>query len=185
MSSSVTTQPSNEKQQRLSEKLLPEIETFKQRQQSLMLATVDNHQQPNVSYTPYALANGSFYILISDLAKHGRNLKNHPQLSVMMVEDEQQAQSIFARKRLTFEVKARLIDRSDSEFAVGIQALTDRLGEMAEQLAKLADFNLYQLTPQKGLFVKGFAQAFEISGEDLTAVTWASADGHGHQSISA
>ena len=175
------------KQQRLSHKLLPEIEAFKQSQHCLMLATVDSHHQPNVSYTPYALADGSFYIMVSDLAKHGQNLKVNPKLSVMMVEDEQQTQAIYGRKRLTFEVSARRIDRAQSEFMTGVQALVARFGEMPEQLSQLADFNLYQLTPQHGLFVKGFAQAFEVSGADLTAVTWATGDnnGQGHKPISA
>lgn len=41
-----------EQEQRLRDKLLPEIEAFKQQKETLQLATVDIHGQPNASYAP-------------------------------------------------------------------------------------------------------------------------------------
>jgi len=172
---------SDEKQHRLRERLLPEIEAFKQSSQTLMLASTNAEHQPNVSYAPFALTNDGFYILISDIAKHGQNLKQQPGLSVMLIQDEQQAKSIFARKRLTFDVQATPIPREDTEFAAGRAALVERFGEMAESLASLLDFNMYKLTPSRGLFVKGFGQAFQLSGTGLTEVNWMTGNGgHGH-----
>ena len=111
-----------DKQQRLKQRLLPEIELFKQSCQTLLLASLDAEHKPNVSYTPFALANGGFYILISDLAKHGRNLKQQTELSVMLLQDESEAKSVFARKRLTFDVHAVPISRDDLEFMTGRSA---------------------------------------------------------------
>lgn len=170
----------DEKQQRLKERLLPEIEEFKQSRQTLLLASTDAEHNPNVSYAPFALANGGFYILISDLAKHGKNLKQKQGLSVMLVQDETEAKSIFARKRLTFEVQAEPISRDNDEFAKGRAALIERFGEMAENLSGLSDFNMYKLTPSRGLFVKGFGQAFQLTGSELTDVNWMTGEGKGH-----
>ncbi|QIZ76221.1 pyridoxamine 5'-phosphate oxidase family protein [Ferrimonas lipolytica] len=169
------------KTERLQSRLLPEIDAFKQECQTLMLASKSNDHQTNVSYAPFALANGGFYILVSDLAKHGQNLKQCAELSVMMIQDETKAKSVFARKRLTFNVQAQAIGRADKEFAVGKAALVDRFGEMALKLSSLEDFHMYKLAPYRGLFVKGFGQAFELNGADLTDISWMTGEGHGHK----
>lgn len=85
----------------------------------------------------------------------------------MMVEDESQAKSVHARKRLTFDTVATHFDKSSDEGQAGVAALVKRFGEMAENLSKLNDFNLYKLQPSGGRFVKGFGQAFNVSGNDL------------------
>ncbi|MFI3245442.1 MAG: pyridoxamine 5'-phosphate oxidase family protein [Ferrimonas sp.] len=165
----------------LSDRLLPEIDAFKQNQQTLLLASTDKTHKSNVSYAPYAIENNHFYILISDIAKHGKNIKHNKQLSVMIIEDEHHTNNIYARKRLTFDVKAELVSRTSAEFIIGCDALISRFGDIAIHLRDLADFNLYRLRPYQGLFVKGFGQAFTITGSDLTTVEWAQGDGKGHQ----
>ncbi|USD38881.1 MULTISPECIES: heme utilization protein HutZ [Ferrimonas] len=170
----------NQKQQRLQERLLPEMEEFKAACQTLMLATLGADGQPNVSYAPFAQGEQGFFIMVSDIARHGMNLKVNKQLSVMMVQDEASAKSIYGRKRLTFDVTAELIERDTPVFRQGAAALAQRFGEIADNLAQLADFNLYCLKPSKGLFVKGFGQAFAIGGKDLNSVSWMTGDGKGH-----
>lgn len=167
----------SDKQARLNDKLLPEIEAFKQASRTLQLATLDDKQRPNASYAPFGLTDEGFYILVSDLARHGQNLKLCQQVSVMMIADEADSKSIFARKRLTFDVLAHLVSRDSEEFAKGVKSLQLKHGEMIDNLANLQDFNLYRLTPQHGLYVKGFGQAFKINGADLLNVEWMT-DGH-------
>ncbi|MCL1126764.1 heme utilization protein HutZ [Shewanella surugensis] len=165
------------KQQRLNDKLLPEIEEFKQQCKTLQLATQDNDHLPNASYAPFALADDGFYILVSELARHGVNLKSMPAVSAMMVEDEAQAKTIFARRRLTFDTKAQLIEKDTPCFTKAVSALSERFGEMIDNLAGLKDFNLFKLTPHKGLYVKGFGQAFNLTGAELLSLEWKQ-DGH-------
>ena len=166
-----------DKQQRLNDKLLPEIEAFKQQCKTLQLATQDTDYLPNASYAPFALADDGFYILVSELARHGVNLKVMPAVSAMMVEDESKAKTIFARRRLTFDTQVQLIEKGSEGFEKGIAALSQRFGEMIDNLAGLKDFNLFKLTPNKGLYVKGFGQAFTLSGDELLTLEWKT-DGH-------
>lgn len=42
-----------------------------------------------------------------------------------------------------------------------------RFGEIIDGLSNLEDFVLFNLKAEKGLFVKGFGQAYEVSGDDL------------------
>ncbi|NRD73208.1 heme utilization protein HutZ [Shewanella sp. VB17] len=170
--------PANQdKNQRLSEKLLSEIESFKAERSTLQLATQDKAGVPNASYAPFALADDGFYILVSQLARHGTNLMESSLVSVMLLEDETEAKTIFARKRLTFDAVAELVERDSEAFTKGVAALSTRFGEMIDNLSQLTDFNLFKLNPKKGLYVKGFGQAFSLSGSELLDVDW-KRDGH-------
>ncbi|GAD79905.1 heme utilization protein HutZ [Vibrio ezurae] len=155
------------KQERLQGRLGPEVQEFRDACQSLQLATVTKEGLPHVSYTPFAFDNAGYYILVSDLAAHGKNLKSNKKVSIMMLEDESSANNIHARKRLTFDTTAEHLDKASEQGIEGVKALEKRFGEMAQNLAKLGDFHLYKLTPSSGRYVKGFGQAFNVSGNDL------------------
>lgn len=173
----VNTETQQDKTHRLREKLLPEIESFKAERSTLQLATQDAAGLPNASYAPFALADDGFYILVSELARHGTNLKESSSVSVMLLEDESEAKTVFARKRLTFDAVAELVDRDSELFTKGVAALSERFGEMIDNLSQLKDFNLFKLNPQRGLYVKGFGQAFSLTGSELLDVDW-KRDGH-------
>ena len=165
------------KQQRLQGRLEPEIREFRDQSHTLVLATVDEQGNPNVSYAPFALLEDGYYILISEMARHTRNLLANPKISLMMVEDEQDSRTLFARKRLTFDANPELVTRDTPAWVAGIEALHQRFDDTVLGLSQLADFHLYRLVPIKGLFVKGFGQAFAVSGDDLIDVLHLT-DGH-------
>lgn len=169
------------KQERLQNRIGPEVEEFRQQQKTLQLATITPEGVPHVSYSPFVFLPGGYYILISDVAQHGQNLKQSRDVSIMMIEDEQQAKSIYARKRLSFDTQANLIERDSQEWQQGISALEERFGEIVTGLSTLEDFNLYRLVPEKGRFVKGFGKAFEISGQDMVGFVHLD---QGHRSVS-
>lgn len=154
-----------EKQQRLQGRLGPEISEFRQQCKTLQLATLSNNI-PHTSYTPFAHNDKGYYILVSDIAQHGKNLKAAKAVSIMMIEDESVAKSIYARRRLSFDTQARLVDKKSVEGGNAIVALRQRFGEIIDNLSQLGDFCLYQLIPEKGRYVKGFGQAFDITGND-------------------
>ncbi|WP_108649198.1 heme utilization protein HutZ [Dongshaea marina] len=153
-----------EKQQRLQQRLGPEIESFIEERKTLQLATLTPDGKPSISYAPFVCLDGKFYVLLSDIARHGRNLQSSPQLSLMMIEDESGAKQLYARRRLTYEASASLIQRDSQIWVEALEALQQRFGEIIEGLSRMADFKLYCLEPLSGRYVKGFGQAFEISG---------------------
>lgn len=166
-----------DKQERLQGRLEPEIREFRDATQTLVLATVDAEGTPNVSYAPFALLEDGYYILISEMARHTKNLLLNPKISLMMVEDEQACRTFFARKRLTFDARPERVTRDTPEWQAGIDALHARFDDTVSGLSKLEDFHLFRLVPLKGLFVKGFGKAFAVSGDDLVDVLHLT-DGH-------
>ncbi|MGF1684799.1 heme utilization protein HutZ [Photobacterium minamisatsumaniensis] len=155
------------KQERLQNRLGPEIKEFREACQTIQLATVDADGKPNVSYAPFALLDDGYYVLISQIAKHARNLLANPQVSLMMIEDEATSKTIYARKRLTFEANVVVVERETGKWLEAVASLKGRFGDIIDGLSGLEDFKMFRFEPTQGLFVKGFGQAFQVSGDDL------------------
>ncbi|ALP43405.1 heme utilization protein HutZ [Aeromonas schubertii] len=160
----------SERQERLQGRLQPEIREFRDACRTLQLATVDADGTPNASYAPFVLQEDGYYVLISEIARHARSLQQVPRVSLMLIEDEGSARELFARKRLTFDACAEVVSRDDVRWEQAIAALEGRFGEIVKGLSNLQDFVLFRLRPEQGLFVKGFGQAFRVSGDELVDV---------------
>ena len=141
---------------------------------SLQLATLNNNQTINISYTPFICVEDEthifFYIFISELAQHTQNLKQDSKLSILLIEDESKAKNIFARKRLSLECKSKYIERSNKIFIDVIERFKQAHGKTVELLESLPDFHLYQLSALSGSYVHGFGNAHKLSGKNLTEV---------------
>ncbi|RZV18113.1 heme utilization protein HutZ [Vibrio alginolyticus] len=155
------------KQERLQGRLGPEIKEFRQERRTLQLATVDAEGRPNVSYAPYVQNQEGYFVLISKIARHARNLLENPNVSLMMIEDEESSKQLFARKRLTFDAVANVVERDTEMWQQVVGQMKERFGEIIDGLSQLEDFILFNLKPESGLFVKGFGQAYQVSGDDL------------------
>ncbi|KOO07454.1 heme utilization protein HutZ [Vibrio hepatarius] len=155
------------KQERLQGRLGPEIQEFRQERRTLQLATVDADGRPNVSYAPFVQNQDGYFVLISEIARHARNLQVNPSVSIMMIEDEGGSKQLFARKRLTFDAVAKVVERDSEQWNQVIAQLQERFGEIIDGLSQLQDFVLFNFKPEHGLFVKGFGQAYQVSGDDL------------------
>lgn len=127
---------------------------------SIILSTMNEDGTPLVSYAPMVFNNLHWYILISQMAPHTKNLLRHPQGAGLLIEDESIAASIFFRKRLSFTSSAHLIG-SSTELN---QLFEARHGEMVKMLAAM-DFQYWQLLPGEGTFVIGPGQAYTVSPE--------------------
>lgn len=171
------------RQEVLQNRLGPEIQEMKQQVRTLVLATVDKEGKPNVSYAPFVINNGEYQVLISTIARHARNLQEVPKVSLMLIDDENSSREIFARRRLTFDANARVVERHSAEWEQAVSALKARHGELVDELSQLLDFNIFSFKPEHGLFVKGFGKAFDVSVDDLVSFVHLD-EGHinpGHQ----
>jgi len=76
---------------------------------SCALATTNPEGLPEASYAPCIYHQSNFYIFVSELASHTRNLLDHPQASLLLTES--QPRNLFACKRATLEITAQPIER--------------------------------------------------------------------------
>ncbi len=139
-----------------------------ERAKTLQLATLDAVGEPSISYAPFVQDDaGNFYIFVSRLSRHTQEILQHPQLSVLLIEDEQAARQIFARTRVTYRCAAAVVAREAAEYAPLLDAMEARFGNVVGLLRGLGDFVMFRLVPQSGRFVMGFGQAFVLAGAGL------------------
>lgn len=160
-----------------------DFDRFLSAHRTVTLATLNAQGQADASYAPYIRQGEHLYIYLSELAKHTANLLNHPTLSLLFIEDESKAQNIFARKRVTLRGHASEIARETEKWHQIMDLYGETLGETAQNLRHLADFHLFEITIEQANFVRGFAQAYELSGEDLRQVRHINDRGHGQSKL--
>jgi len=140
--------------------------------QSVILGTVNRDGTPEASYAPCLIdEERNFYVYLSALSAHSANLKRQPQASVLLMEDETQAEEIFARKRATLACSAEIIVRDTPEFDAQMDAMEAKFGFVAKHIRGMTDFSLFKLKPTSGNLVVGFGAAFKITGEGMGQLT--------------
>ena len=156
-----------------------EMDSLIESVQSVILASVDGAGNPLSSYAPvFVDENCRFYIYISSIAKHTSQIRRSKRASVMLIEDESVAENLFARKRLTVDCQALIVDRDSSDWMQIISKMESRHGETMGYLKELVDFDLLKLTPSEGRLVLGFGRAYEVSGESLKDIGYVGGGGH-------
>ncbi|MCP4335860.1 MAG: hypothetical protein GY785_24710 [Gammaproteobacteria bacterium] len=132
---------------------------------SAILATVSQDQNPAASYAPLVWLDGHCYLFLSELALHTRNLKRCSSISLLLIEAE--AANPFARRRITLAGNVLVIARDDLLFDRVLAEFHRRFGKVMTIIEPLADFSLFRVCLQAGRFVRGFGQAYDLSGEDI------------------
>ncbi|MDO7203182.1 pyridoxamine 5'-phosphate oxidase family protein [Paraclostridium bifermentans] len=73
-----------------------------------MISSLSKNSNPEVSYAPFIMKNNKLYIYISKAANHYFNLLENNKCSVMIIEDENESKSIFARQRVSFSCEVEI-----------------------------------------------------------------------------
>jgi putative heme iron utilization protein len=128
----------------------------------VILATVDAEGNPNSSYAPFVQVENTFYILVSFMARHTKNLAEGRKTSVMFIEDESATKQIYARERLTLEASALQIDRDSETWNTVVTNLKETHGKVVDVISEMKDFILIALQPIKGSYVNGFGSAYFV-----------------------
>ena len=138
---------------------------------TLQMATASAVGEPEASYAPFVrTGDNAFYVCVSDLAAHTGHLAATGRASVLLIEDESATSQLFTRRRLVFECGAERIERDTERWRTTMAIFERKFGEVISLIRPLADFRLFALVPRRGVFVKGFGQAYRIAGPTLDAL---------------
>lgn len=136
--------------------------------QTAILATANGEGQPDASYNPFvADENGDLYLYVSALARHTSNLRRGEPISLMLIEDESQAASLYARRRMTWQCTVEAVERDSEAFTARMGDFKARFGDIIDTLAGMTDFQLFRLHPVEGRLVLGFGAAFRVVGYEV------------------
>ncbi len=138
-----------------------------QNQKTLILATVSDQGQPECSYAPYVKdGQNIFYIFVSELATHTKNMLHTAKASILFIKPEQETKNFFVRERVIFGCTISEIQQDDVLYNKQLSLMNDRFGETVELLRGLSDFHLLALTAVNGRYIEGFGKAFMINIAD-------------------
>ncbi len=136
--------------------------------QTAIIGTLDANHHPFSSYAPYVYDNNYFYIYISDIATHAKNIQKNPKASLFFVEDESKTENLFARKRSSLQCDSLKIARETERFEAVLDLFAQKFdAKMVATLKKMTDFNLYELKVNYGEATFGFGKAYFIGGENM------------------
>lgn len=147
-----------------------EFQALRDSAKTLQLATTDSNGLPLASYAPYVWFDQKYYLFLSELAKHTLNLIDNHKLSLLIIESEEGCRNLFARRRIVLQGEVVIIERKSSCYLKVISEFKQRFGEIIDVIEPLQDFHLFQVQPASGRFIRGFAQAFELSGPELNEI---------------
>lgn len=143
------------------------MKTLLDKQKTLIISSLDNDNKPRISYSPYVLEGDKFYIYISKIAEHYHNIVNNPEISIMIIEDEQDVDITFARERVSFTGKARILKENEEI----IEKFSKRQGKSIMDMLVSLDFDVFEIEVIEGRLVKGFGKAFDVKVVDGEFVT--------------
>jgi len=147
------------------EEILEEFKNFSTDKYSLVLSTVNGDNSPLTSYSPFVEENGNYYICISSNLPHYTNMTSTQKAHVFIIEDENTADHIYARKRLYFDVSCQAADNEENIFTLFDQ----RYGESLSFLRNMKDFKVLELSPKQKSLVLGFGAAYVLNEDGKLA----------------
>ena len=134
------------------------------KQKSLYIASVDSQGEPHSSTSPFVLNDKKIYLLLSELSLHCQNILNQKKISILVVQDENAADEIFARTRVSWSVKHTEILRETETFNKILGLMKNQLSPVVQMLKGLKDFHLFELEPHSGRLILGFGKAYSLEG---------------------
>lgn len=140
------------------EELRERFENFDEDKQSLIISTTDTSGDPLTNYSPFVKLNGDYYICVSSMLPHYKNMMETKKAHVLIIEDEASANHIYARNRLYFSVECALEPDPEKIFTL----FDARYGDKLSFLRDMKDFKVIRLTPQEKSLVLGFGAAYKM-----------------------
>ena len=141
--------------------------TFIESRKTLYLSTSSKTGELETSVAPFVSYGGDFYIYVSELSQHTKNLlaqeKNTP-VSALLCADEKETEQLFACERMRLQLNVEEVERSSACYQDVIQQFEQTFGDVVQMLTNLPDFHLFKLRIVNGQYVRGFGQAFRFEG---------------------
>lgn len=118
------------------------------------------------SYAPFVRKDNKIFITISKVAPHFRSLSKSKNVSLMFLQDEKDAFSIFARIRATFDATPTFHDDENIK-----NEIFDKFASLYQDdaaisfIRNMSDFCIVEFElSNRGRYVKGFGAAYDLEG---------------------
>jgi hypothetical protein len=123
---------------------------------------------PYVSLVLYAPDAGlsAFYLHLSRLAVHTRNLQADPRAALMIAQPDEGQADPQTLMRLSLQGRAVALGRQSPNYAPAQACYLGKYPQAAP-IFSLPDFDLYRFTPASGRFISAFGKIFDLTAAQL------------------
>lgn len=129
--------------------------------------------RPLVSMVPFAVfraeESAGFVIHVSGLSAHTRDMQRDSNVSLMIVENEDEAETPLALARVSLDCDAVEVPHDAPEVEALARVYLGKFPD-AQPLLSFPDFRFFLLLPRSARFVAGFGQAMTLNVETITRV---------------
>ncbi len=124
--------------------------------------------EPAVSMVPFVLPHGATALIIhvSALATHTRDMQEHPRVSLLVMDEPDDATPPQALPRVALQADAAQLPREGAAYEAARAAYLARFPEAAPMF-ELGDFSIVTLQPVSARLVAGFGRAHSLVGPAL------------------
>ena len=140
------------------EEIIKEFKTFSSDKYSLIVSSTSQENIPLTNYSPFVEAEGCYYICVSSNLPHFMNMQTTKISHILIIEDEDKAEHIYARKRLYFNATCEILEEAEDVFKL----FDKRYGDDLSFLRNMKDFRVIKLVPQEKSLVLGFGAAYKM-----------------------
>lgn len=124
---------------------------------SLVISSINENITAQTSYSPFIKIDNKYYAVMSSNMPHYKNIIRNKSAHVLIIEDEQDASHIYARKRLYFDASCEEVslDEYYDKFKL-------RFEDQLSFIKTMKDFTIIELTPKEKSLVLGFGAAYKM-----------------------
>ena len=145
----------DEKLEKTSANMVEFIDSFK-----CVIISSDFGEHCTASYPPFVRDGEKIYVLLSEIAEHYASIKNAPKkVQILFLQNENEAKTIFARRRVSFNASAEFTPKNDEILAKFEEKFKNE--SAFEMIKKMSDFHIVKFALGKGRLVNGFGAAYD------------------------
>jgi putative heme iron utilization protein len=140
------------------EEIIEAFESFDKDKYSLIISSTSRENEPLTNYAPFVKIGEDYFVSVSSNLPHYKNMIETQKAHILIIEDEDKADHIYARKRLYFSATCSLEEDENKVF----EAFDARYGESLSFLKTMQDFKIIKISPQEKSLVLGFGAAYKM-----------------------
>jgi putative heme iron utilization protein len=107
---------------------------------------------------------GAFWLHLSQLAIHTRDITSDPRVGLMIAENDSGADDPQTLARLSIQGTAEAVAADNPEYDVARALYLSRFPAASSSFA-LGDFSLYRIVPSRGRYIGGFGEIHNVTAE--------------------
>ena len=140
------------------EEIIQEFKVFDKDKYSLVISSVSTENNPLTNYAPFVKIGEDYFVSVSSNLPHFVNMVQTKKAHILIIEDESNADHIYARKRLYFGASCEQEEDTEKIFKL----FDERYGDKLSFLRDMKDFKIVKITPKEKSLVLGFGAAYKM-----------------------